>query len=47
MVGHRAQERAAIARLTKNVDDLRNEQRRRQQLDQVTEQASPTTAPSA
>ncbi|MER6274534.1 DUF4231 domain-containing protein [Streptomyces sp900105755] len=39
---------AALALLTKNVEDLRNEQRRRQQqLDQPTEQASPTTAPSA
>ncbi|WP_406490739.1 DUF4231 domain-containing protein [Streptomyces sp. NBC_01604] len=39
----------ALARLTKNVEDLRNDQRRRQQqqLDQPTEQASPTTAPSA
>jgi prefoldin subunit 5 len=39
---------AALALLTKKVEDLRNEQRRRQQqLDQPTEQASPTTASSA
>ena len=39
---------AALALLTKSVEDLRNEQRRRQQqLDQPTEQASPTAASSA
>ncbi|WP_123970113.1 hypothetical protein [Streptomyces sp. TLI_185] len=38
---------AALALLTKNVEDLCNEQRRRQQqLDQPTEQASPTAGAS-
>lgn len=39
---------SALALLTKNVEDLRNEQRRRQQqLDQPTEQSSPGSAQSA
>ncbi|WP_438306629.1 DUF4231 domain-containing protein (plasmid) [Streptomyces sp. HUAS TT11] len=43
-----AQEQDALKLFTQRVEDLRNEQRRRQQqLDQPTEQAPPATAPSA
>ncbi|MGW3122201.1 DUF4231 domain-containing protein [Streptomyces sp. NPDC001107] len=43
-----AQEQEALKLFTQRVEDLRNEQRRRQQqLDQPTEQASPTTPPAA
>ncbi|OON75661.1 DUF4231 domain-containing protein [Streptomyces tsukubensis] len=42
------QEQAALQLFTQRVEDLRNEQRRRQQqLDQPTEQAAPNTPPPA